>query len=252
MKDRIPLYPGRVKLTPVDGQENAYDMTRADQPTQEGTPLNKASLLSDSSAEAYGLAPESATPNDAFALLSRFNSGLGNDYIWSKNTEHAEAVVSSATSDVFFGGSQSGGDSADMNEVITVLIYPNIAKSGDSFVLSGQSVSFAYSYNSIGSNTVSLSSYAGYYLQDGTNFYQIQANSDISRDYQSSSGGYGLSFRNTKQVNDIVTQYTVVGYVNSSDESAFPPANPDGYTYVLLGKLGGFCKIQTVSYSYNA
>ena len=45
MKDRIPLYPGRVTLTPVSGQANTYDLTRADQPTQEGTPLNKASLL---------------------------------------------------------------------------------------------------------------------------------------------------------------------------------------------------------------
>ena len=34
MKDRIPLYPGRVKMTPVSGQANIYDMERADQPTQ--------------------------------------------------------------------------------------------------------------------------------------------------------------------------------------------------------------------------
>ena len=40
--DRVPLYPGRVKLTPVSGQANTYDMVRADQPTQEGTPINKA------------------------------------------------------------------------------------------------------------------------------------------------------------------------------------------------------------------
>ena len=28
--DRIPTYPGRVKMTPVAGQENTYDMVRAD------------------------------------------------------------------------------------------------------------------------------------------------------------------------------------------------------------------------------
>jgi len=39
--DRIPTYPGRVKLTPVSGQENIYDLVRADQPIEEGTPLNK-------------------------------------------------------------------------------------------------------------------------------------------------------------------------------------------------------------------
>ena len=40
--DRIPTYPGRVKLTPVSGSANTYDLTRADQPITEGTPINKA------------------------------------------------------------------------------------------------------------------------------------------------------------------------------------------------------------------
>ena len=44
IKDRIPTYPGRVKLSPVAGQTNVYDMTRADAPIEEGTPLNKATL----------------------------------------------------------------------------------------------------------------------------------------------------------------------------------------------------------------
>lgn len=54
--DRIPTYPGRVKLTPVDASNNIYDLTRADQPIEEGTPINKA--LFDSKAD--GVA-ESAT-----------------------------------------------------------------------------------------------------------------------------------------------------------------------------------------------
>lgn len=40
--DRVPVYPGRVKMTPVSGQTNVYTMERADSPTQVGTPLNKA------------------------------------------------------------------------------------------------------------------------------------------------------------------------------------------------------------------
>lgn len=40
--DRIPTYPGRVTLTPVSGQTNTYDLVRADQPIEEGTPINKA------------------------------------------------------------------------------------------------------------------------------------------------------------------------------------------------------------------
>nr|DAW56287.1 MAG TPA: hypothetical protein [Caudoviricetes sp.] len=75
MVDRVPLYPGRVKMTPVSGQANIYDMERADQPTQAGTPLNKTTLLKDSTAALYGLTD--ATPDDVFQKLgdSAFSVG---------------------------------------------------------------------------------------------------------------------------------------------------------------------------------
>lgn len=44
VEDRVSTYPGRIHLTPVAGQTNVYDMSRADEPVQEGTPLNKALL----------------------------------------------------------------------------------------------------------------------------------------------------------------------------------------------------------------
>ena len=43
-KDRVPIYPGRIKLTPVEGQTDLFDMLRADDPITEGTPLNKAAF----------------------------------------------------------------------------------------------------------------------------------------------------------------------------------------------------------------
>lgn len=70
MKDRVPLYPGRVTLTPVSGQANTFDLVRADQPTQEGTPLNKASLLKDATAALYGKT-NAAVPDDILNLLSK-------------------------------------------------------------------------------------------------------------------------------------------------------------------------------------
>lgn len=69
MKDRIPKYPGRVKLNPVPGQANTFDLVRADEPTEPGTPLNKASLLSDSTATALGLGAN-ATPDEAFRNIA--------------------------------------------------------------------------------------------------------------------------------------------------------------------------------------
>ena len=55
MQDRVSQYPGRVKLTPVSGQENVYDMEWADQPVVEGTPLNKETLLSAETEATFGL-----------------------------------------------------------------------------------------------------------------------------------------------------------------------------------------------------
>ena len=54
MKDRIPTYPGRVRLIPVAGQADVYDLQMADEPTEEGTPPTKAYLLQDATAALYG------------------------------------------------------------------------------------------------------------------------------------------------------------------------------------------------------
>lgn len=51
MKDRTPKYPGRVKLQPVAGRENVYDMSRADEPEETGTPFNSRTMLQDSTAK---------------------------------------------------------------------------------------------------------------------------------------------------------------------------------------------------------
>lgn len=68
MVDRAALHPGRVKLVPVEGAANTFDMTRADEPIQAGTPLNKGTLLSEPVASKLGLGG-SATPSDALNAL---------------------------------------------------------------------------------------------------------------------------------------------------------------------------------------
>lgn len=67
MQDRVPLHAGRVKLTPVAGTTDKFDMEMADEPTVEGTPLNKANLLSDATAAMLGLGTD-ATVDDALKV----------------------------------------------------------------------------------------------------------------------------------------------------------------------------------------
>ncbi|MEA4919390.1 MAG: hypothetical protein VB078_00480 [Clostridiaceae bacterium] len=69
MQDRIPTYPGRVKLTPVTGQTNVYDMAREDAPTEPGTALNKANLLSDETETVIWGSAANRTVNDALNKL---------------------------------------------------------------------------------------------------------------------------------------------------------------------------------------
>lgn len=75
MRDRVPTYPNRVKLTPVSGQSGVYDMERADSPTQEGTPLNRATLLSQDVQQSLGLGDD-ATPNQALQVLHEKKASL--------------------------------------------------------------------------------------------------------------------------------------------------------------------------------
>lgn len=69
MRDRIPAKPNRVLITPENGSAPYYaKVTRADEPTDVGTPLNKATFLSDTTAEELELYID-PVPSEAFSKL---------------------------------------------------------------------------------------------------------------------------------------------------------------------------------------
>ena len=76
MKDRVPKYPGRVRLIPVAGKADTFDMVRADEPVEEGTPISKATLLSDEAGASIRLNKE-LTVNDAFKCLIPVGNSSG-------------------------------------------------------------------------------------------------------------------------------------------------------------------------------
>lgn len=67
MKNRDSAFPGRIKLTPVDEANGIYDLTRADEPRDPGTPLNKKLL--DFAVAACGVTAGTAT---AYTLDDEF------------------------------------------------------------------------------------------------------------------------------------------------------------------------------------
>ena len=61
-----------MKLVPVSGQTNVYDMIMADEATTAGTPLNKSTFLKTSTATTLGLTGTDPTPDDAFLKLFQY------------------------------------------------------------------------------------------------------------------------------------------------------------------------------------
>lgn len=67
MENRVPTKPGRIKLTDDSGNVKYYYMERADEPTTEGTPLNKATLFDSENESRYAC----SLPNDALKMLTK-------------------------------------------------------------------------------------------------------------------------------------------------------------------------------------
>jgi len=81
--DRVPTYIGRVEMTPVEGKPGFFDMTRADEPTENGMALNKAKFdefLAGSGelVDEFGLTPgKTVAPfHSAMGAFLDFDNGL--------------------------------------------------------------------------------------------------------------------------------------------------------------------------------
>lgn len=65
MKNRLPLYPNRRKIAYTNGTTEIVTIDYADEPTEAGTPLNKATLLDDTVAQLMGLSDDDMDKDDA-------------------------------------------------------------------------------------------------------------------------------------------------------------------------------------------
>lgn len=249
MNDRIPLYPGRVKMTPVAGQANTFDMVRADDPTQAGTPLNKATFLKDATAALYGLGT-GAVPDDVLKELGRFQSGLGNEYIWEKKLTTVQKTYDLGTENPLYmcaykwGGKQS--------TVITVTYADDIDISpGNVASLKAPIYTVDVTWNDYSAANVLKGKFFLAALDTGTITTNIivkgSENGEASK--QVNTQAYIGVYFPAKPVENV--QYTAIDqitYVNSPNANAYPPAVPDGYTYTPLGQLGKQVRVETGSY----
>lgn len=237
MQNREPTYPGRVTLTPVAGLANTYDMDRADQPLQQGTPLNKATLLKDATAALYGLGT-GAVPDDVLAAIGRYNQ-----YWWRRraNGSHWEPVIADATfHDVVFANSLYGNGIIQYSDQITfdssgapqlsnptVLEIPLSSNTSYLSVLLGKYFAVTKNnYSSGGSSNPSTTLNAVYYVPPTT--------SDFAISYTDST--YIVRFSCGAVTGTYVSSTGDWEYVQSSNRNAYPDSGTqDGYEYEYLG-----------------
>lgn len=244
MDDRVSRYPGRVKLTPVEGQENVYDMVLADEPITTGTRLNKANLLSDQVATLIGL-NTSAVPDDMFNVLAtagdlhvwrRTKSGVI-DYPVSTNPNAYQEGSDAKPAGYTLGAVQSGKFRL-IGAGATYRIGPSVSVDDSGNVTIQSSGNTYFDYKSAGAiNSTHLNKFwqlVDYADSPSRNPESLFLSKQIffipSSAVASQDGSLGICYISKYQ--------TVTGYA----------AIQAGTTIEYLGKLGDKSRMQIVSY----
>lgn len=196
---------------------------------------NKNQILSSTTAQQYGL-PSDAIPDQVLSLLSRFNGGLGNEYLWERTINtYIENQIINQTVQVYYSNNRTP-------ESQTITLYDSISVDPISGEISGNNpIEFSGNYNRFNNQHSQL---VGKY-------YKSSPQTDSSNDYDwyfisssatwhSGNGGpnpWYCLFNNAIAVTSIL-KIEPNGYVNSPNIDAYPPSVSDGYTYEALGKIG--------------
>lgn len=254
MNDRIPLYPGRVKMTPVAGQANTFDMVRADDPTQAGTPLNKATLLKDATAALYGLGA-SAVPDDVLAELGKYKQ-----YWWRRRTPAFNGYVEQQRDIVSSDNPVFSTGRGETNYIYYSKSINIDQSNGNVTLVSPSSIYVGYNENTLPGNCQSLCNQAPcyfwfntesiiFYLPAGATYAQDTTLTDTSTEtmawYTNGSDSGNITLRNTSYTNPkalrVISEKVDRDageweYVQSSNRNAYPDSGTqDGYEYEYLG-----------------
>ena len=244
-------YPQRYQLKKVEGTEDIVDLTPAPgEVYDEGTMINKATLLKDTTAALYGLGTD-AVPDDVLKLLgNNIYNGLGNQYLWSKNT--AKYILEDHTK-----GSKCFvmyGATSDKSKNLSIKLYPSYVNNGDgTFSLTGNPVTITSSYNTY--ESVNLQPYIGYYATPSS-VTEEQKTENVELIYEvieeTTTANwldtvYGWRLVNAK-VLKFYQELHVDSYVNSPFPNTYPPSIPDGYIYKFVGRCGDKSRIVSGKY----
>lgn len=199
--------------------------------------------------------PTMANFNARFDAIAALANGLGNEYVWAKTKEDAvyNIVEDTEKSLVWLVKDASTATIDNSWNDYSALTYGkniSVNENGE-FVLGDIFVPTKAPVNTTESKNYWASLYPFYVQATVANGIAIpnqwvkivSRNTSTSYDNGLPFNAYILSIPEP----EIVT--TNCGYVNSPDPSAYPPAEPDGYTYNAFGQLGAKVQIATGSYT---
>ena len=224
MQNRVSTYPGRVRLVPVSGQENIYDMTRADEPTEDGTPINKETLLTDQTAAMYPGLDESSTPNDAFFFLGNYTQ-----WRWNRRTVVFEEVKGDEETISF--GPAAKDFTVDYASGITI-----DQENGNISLQSPTSYSFTVTSSSSNLDAIEnkFNSIKGKYIKSSGDVYFLGANFTCTSLVSGGSSVY-VYLENVKKIS-VLKNTGHWEEVRASTDDAYPDSGiSGGYEYIALG-----------------
>lgn len=209
---------------------------------QLATALSKANILSDTTAAKLDGVE---TPDAALSLLGRFHRGLGNEYVWEKVRDdsgyYETAHGTFSAIPVALSNTSSGTTTVQYADAITI--------AEDGSVSLKDPVSVDISYSNYASQGLASKLQGRYFKEAPLYGNSICYGNPSGAVTTSVDSQYWVKFSGVVVTTEYRTVYTHIGYVNSPDSDAYPPAESDGYTYTAMGQTGEKVRIATGSYT---
>lgn len=244
MQDRVPTpgQEGRVLITPESGDPFYAKIEMADNPTQDGTPLNMTTLLKNATAALYGMT-DAAVPDDIFTILAPLSQ-----YWWRKTVaEGYEEQLTAWSGQMYFMVCDMSQNSPEIQYASSVTINQ---ETGEVSLASPKSVSITVSNRNEVANTI-----LGKYILGGysapTSVIKIDDAAIIDTDYSGSSVYIRVHAAGAYVVKGIASS-NIVSLVTSPNRNAYPDnGEQNGAHYQYFGnflKTGPGIQSETGSY----
>ena len=188
---------------------------------------------------AEGESPQMSNFNKRFKTLNRLNTCIGDEWVWERR-RHNATLGDSESVNLHSNKDYSNGSA-------TLRYSDNIEITFEGKVRLKNPEEITVSYNNFSAVNVFAGKYFAQKDYHGNEIgIYLGAPDGIATQTRDGNSSWFYTYFPGKLVSSLLEEDN---YVNSPDPTAYPPAEPDGYTYTPLGQLGDKVRIATGSYT---